>query len=453
MQQLASSYRDNNGFVFVETGTLLRYIHPQYLETYNYLMESGLYEELTKKKWLVPHQALAFHELVNKNGGIVIQPEKIPFISYAYEWPFDMWRDAAVLTLDIALAALKKDMILKDATPFNVQFANGLPIFIDTLSFDKYDETQPWIAYRQFCESFLAPLLLMHYQHPDLGKLFTLYPNGIPLEVVVKLLPGRSKWNINCYLHIHLQANAAKKAGNAKKRQQIFSRKKMEVLLNGLRNYVNNLSLKKAKTTWDDYYSETILGKEYFDAKVELVKQFTDEIEFTTAIDLGANDGPFSKLLKEKAALVIATDFDPNCINHLYQQVKKEKIDVILPLVVDLLSPSPAIGWNNVERSSINERFRSDLVMALALVHHLAIAKNVPLHFIADWLHPMATYLIIEFVPKQDEKVQLLLQNREDIFDDYTLENFKTIFERKYDFLKEATVGNTNRLLFLMKRK
>ena len=362
-----------------------------------------------------------------------------------------MWKDAALLTLQIAIASLKKEMILKDATPFNVQFVNGKPLFIDTLSFENYEAGKPWVAYRQFSECFLAPLLLMHYCHPDTGKLFTAYPNGIPMDVLVSLLPKHSRWNMNTLMHVHLQAKFSGRSKQTANSQNNFSKQKLELLLKGLENFVQKLSLKKTKTTWDDYYTDTILGDDYLQAKTTLVKSFISEIDFKTVIDLGANDGHFSLLFDDDKA-VIATDADHNCINELYLKIKKSNRANILPLVNNLTTPSPAIGWANTERDSITARLKSDLVLALALVHHLAIANNVPLHLIAGWLQLMGDNLIIEFVPKSDEKVKLLLQNRKDIFDDYSLENFKHIFAQKYQIVKEEKVGNTNRVLFLMKR-
>jgi ribosomal protein L11 methylase PrmA len=452
MQTHPASYRDNSGFVFKQHDQVFRYIHPNYEPHYHQLMNSGLYDELVKIKRLIPHQEITDTNAFNFTDGKVLLPELIPFISYPYEWSFDMWKDAALLTLQIAMAALKKEMILKDATPFNVQFVNGKPIFIDTLSFENYESGKPWIAYHQFSECFLAPLLLMHYCHPDANKLFTVYPNGIPMDVLVNLLPKRSRWNMNTFLHIHLQAKFAGKQKQKGKNENNFSKQKLELLLKGLESFVQKLSPKKVKTAWDDYYTDTILGDDYLKAKTILVKSFSNFIDFKTVIDLGANDGHFS-LLFDESKNVIATDADNNCINDLYLKIKKEGRQNILPLVNDLTSPSPAIGWANTERESVTTRLKADLVMALALVHHLAIAKNVPLHFIADWLQPMGEHLIIEFVPRDDEKVKLLLQNRKDIFDNYSLENFRSIFTEKYKILREEKVGNTSRILFLMTRK
>jgi ribosomal protein L11 methylase PrmA len=451
VQPLPSSYRDNDGFVFEKEGQVYRHIHPRYETHYSTLMKSGLYDELVKKKWLIPHTGID-NTGVSPLTGRVIHPEQIPFISYPYEWSFDMWKDAALLTLRIAASSLQKGMILKDATPFNIQFYKGRPVFIDTLSFENYQAGKPWVAYRQFTECFLGPLLLMHYCHPDTNKLFVVYPNGIPVDVLVSLLPKKSKWNINTLMHVHLQAKFSGKSKQKTGTGNNFSQQKLQLLLKGLESFVQKLSLKKIKTTWDDYYTDTILGEAYLKAKTTLVQSFISQTDFKTVIDLGANDGHFS-LLFNNDKKVIATDFDSNCINELYLNIKKSGCDNILPLVNNLTTPSPAIGWNNAERESFTTRLKADMVMALALVHHLAIANNVPLNLIVNWLKPMGELLIIEFVPRSDEKVKLLLQNREDIFDSYSLENFKSIFTQNYNIVKEEQIADTGRILFLMKRK
>lgn len=450
---LASSYRDNDGFVFMQNNIIYRLIKPTYFSHYNLLLSSGLYNELTLAGRLIVHEELPAANFDVLQSCKIILPEQLPFISYPYEWSFDMWRDAAIVTLKIVIQSLQKGMILKDATPFNIQFYNGRPVFIDTLSFEKYEEDKPWVAYRQFCECFLVPLLLMHYGHRDMGKMLQIYPDGIPLEVVKTILPLKAKFNLQVYLHIWLQAKVSKKNIHKAEVAKSFSLKKLYTLLNGLLSLVSGLKQQQQKSVWDDYYTETILGNQYLEAKQVLFETFINSIAFDTAIDLGANDGYFSILLKDKAKYIIATDFDSNCINDLYNRIRKEKIKNILPLVNVLNAPSPSLGWNNKERNSMTERLHGDLVCALALLHHLAIACNVPLEFIAKWLHNMAQYLIIEFVPKEDEKVQQLLKNREDIFIDYNLENFKIVFAKYFEFIKAEKVGNTDRILFLMKKK
>lgn len=449
MEQLSSSYRDKDGFVFRHNGSMYRYLHPTYLPVFDHFLSSSLYHELSSQGKILKHEEMPDPVLFGFDTGKVLFPEQISFISYPYEWSFDMWKDAALLTLETALTSLDKGMMLKDATPFNIQFRSGRPVLIDTLSFEIYREGDPWVAYRQYCECFLGPLLLMKYTHPGAGKLFITYPEGIPLNELVKMLPGWASWNLNNYLHIFLQASLSERKKGKKESTRSLSKQKLEVLLNGLLAYVNKLQQKKWKTTWDDYYTDSILGVDYLRAKTSLVQDFTSSITFNSVTDLGANDGHFSKLFNGKP--VIALDADPNCINNLYLWARKEKAN-LLPLVADLTLPSPAIGFANRERDSLTSRLGSDLVMALALIHHLAIAKNIPLRLILDWLKPMGEYLLIEFVPKQDEKVQLLLQNREDIFDDYSPSHFRALCAGHFTVIREEMIPRSKRILFLLKR-
>ena len=454
IKSLASSYRDNDGFVFEQAGEIHRLVKPSYFSHYNLLVSSGLYKNLVDAGRLVSHKELdiALFDTSQIGNCKILLPEQLPFISYPYEWSFSMWKDAAIVTLKIAAKALEYGMYLKDATPFNIQFYTGRPVFIDTLSFEKMDDGKPWIAYKQFCECFLAPLLLMHYGHRDMGKLFMAYPNGIAMDMLKNMLPLRSRLSLQVYMHVYMQAN--EKADNKKLNSETnFSKKNFELLLKGLLDMVNGLTLKITKSTWNNYYQETILGNNYLQEKKLLVKLFADKININKLIDLGANDGAFSLLLQNNAKHIVAVDADVNCVNELYNCLRKEKIKNIVPIFAALNTPSAAIGWNNTERESLITRLKADTVLALALVHHLVIGANVPLQLIATWLQAMGENLIIEFIPKSDEKVILLLQNREDIFDDYTLENFKNIFAQYYIFTSEEKVGTTNRVLFLMQRK
>jgi hypothetical protein len=451
--KLPSSYRDRDGFVFKHREKYYRCIKAGYNQHYQRLVQSGLYDLLVEKKWLLSHVKITEGVEAPEECSMIILPEQIPLITYPYEWSFLMWQDAALLTLQIAKESLNKGMMLKDATPFNVQFLNGRLIFIDTLSFEQYTGEKPWVAYRQFCECFLAPLLLQKYCHAATGNFFMLYPDGISLELLISLLPKTAKFNLHNYLHIYLQT--AIKTGSPKKGEKeraSFSKQKMMVLIEGLINYVSKLKVKQQLSAWDNYYAETILSEKYLEAKTSLVSYFLEKVSFSTMVDLGANDGHFSLLYKNTDKQIVAVDGDTNCINELYLKIRRQKITNILPLVNMLHTPSPAIGWNNAERPSFKERVKGDVVLALALVHHLAIARNIPLEFIVQWLAEMGKYLLIEFVPKSDEKVQLLLQNRRDIFDDYSANNFEEIFSKNYQILLKEKIPGTDRVLYLMEK-
>jgi hypothetical protein len=265
-----------------------------------------------------------------------------------------MLKDAALLTLQLAKEAIGFGLILKDATPYNIQWHAGKLIFIDTLSFEKYNAEEPWIAYRQFCENFLSPLLLMHYSKNSLPQLLLAYPDGIPLAITKSLLPLRSKFSLYAYLHIHLHAAiAGKKKGSDEKRVQ-FSKQKLLNLITSLETLTDKLKLPGQQTAWSGYYEEAVQRNDYLEQKQKIIAQWLNEISaIKTAVDLGANEGMFSKLLEEKKIETIAADFDHVVIGRLYKKIKTEKWKYIIPLILDLSNPSPAIGVNNKERPII----------------------------------------------------------------------------------------------------
>lgn len=452
MQPDPSSYRDPAGFMFRRGDTWYRRVNRVYRPHYDLLMQGGLYASLVKKGSLVFHEEL---EVEEKDPLLyyIIKPRQIPFISYPWEWSFGMLRDAALLTLDIMQECLRHRMILKDATPFNVQFPEGKAVWIDSLSFESYDETKPWIAYRQFCETMLAPLLLAHYHATPLPQILLAYPGGIPLKLASSLLPRRSRFQLHAYLHIHLHA---KNTGNGQNdRVKPFSRKKMENILASLRLLVEKCKSPRQESTWSGYYEEAESRGNYLKAKEELVKQMLPGETVPLAIDLGANTGHFSRMLVERASYCIAADADPYCIDLLHEKLKNESPVNMLSLVLDLSHPSPSMGFENGERPSFIERAEgAGLVMALALVHHLALGKNLPLERIASFFKKLCgRWLLIEFVPREDEKSRLLVRGREDMFSAYGIENFETCFSLYFTMENKSPVGESGRVLYLFRKK
>ncbi|MBK7690240.1 MAG: SAM-dependent methyltransferase [Bacteroidetes bacterium] len=452
MQALPSSYKDPSGYVFMYNNEVHRIIHFDYQKQFQQLLESGLYEHLVGKQLLIPHEEVSSIPL-QSNTYKIIKPRQIPLVNYAYEWSFEMLKDAALCTLDTTLEAISFGMILKDANTFNIQFDRGKPIFIDTLSFELYHEKESWVAYRQFCECFLAPMLLMKYCNLSLNKLLIAYPNGIPIAVCKSMLPFSARFNLHVNLHIFLQNKVSNQKSNHTRPQPDFSKAKMLTLLNGLKSFVGSLECASDKTTWDNYYDETILSTQYLEEKKKLVAHYLKQIEFQTLLDLGANDGVFSMLYKNSTKQIFAVDEDRNCIEKLYQTCKAEGIQNILPLIIDLSAPSPAIGWHNTERDSFFQRVKPDVTLALALIHHLAIGHNISLQQIADFLYSFSKYVIIEFVDKTDPKVIQLLQHRKDIFTQYQIADFKKWMQNKFEILEETQLTQKSRTLFLLKRK
>lgn len=416
-------------------------------------MSSGLYQLLVNRKQLISHEEIVENITGTPQWYKTLQPARVPFISYPYEWSFEQLRDAALLTLSILRTALDHGMILKDATPFNIQFIEGRPVFIDTLSFDIYDPSKPWVAYRQFCQCFLFPLYLEHYLKKDVQKILSTYIEGIPVDVTARLLPWKSNLSLGVWLHVYLQ-NTVQRGKKESSNTLQFQKKKLLDLITHLESILQRFPQEREyKTTWNNYYDDTILSQEYLQEKEKIFRQYCAGLSIQHALDIGANDGYFSKILAADGIDVIATDVDGQCINRLYREVRKKKIPNVLPLILDVSNPSPAIGFHNKERASFFERIRPDLVLALALVHHLVIGKNIPLSLLAAWLHDIAPRLIIEFVPKQDQKVQQMLKSRDDVFEDYTRTAFENYFLQHFDILAYNEVPGTHRILYHMQRK
>ncbi len=448
-----ASFRDPSGFIYEKEGTVYRFVSTVYQSHYELLQSSGLAAELLKKKVLLPYTELAENHTGRADWYKTLQPQKLAFLSYVWEWSFTQLKDAALTTLSICKTALQKGMILKDATHSNIQFVEGKAKLIDTLSFETYKEGEAWVAYRQFCECFLNPLLLAVYTGMEVHKLMLSYPDGVPASTTAKLLPFKTKLKPCVYLHVHLHANmAGKTTGTANNSAKKISKKNIEQILQSLEDCISNLRLPQTTTTWNNYYKETILSEEYLTAKKQIISSVLSELTYASVLDLGANEGEFS-LLCSKEAMVVATDFDSACIDSLYQRLKKETQQHILPLVIDLTYPSPGIGWMNAERSPFFQRQSFDVCMALALIHHLAIAKNISFEQLASFFASICKTLIIEFVPKTDPKVVGMLQWREDIFEGYTESEFEKAFEVSFIQNKKINIPGSERRMFLYQLK
>lgn len=457
---LPSSFRDPSGFVFQHNGHIYRQVNYVYRENYQMLMDSGLYERLVRQKRLIPHEEVDGPVLDKECAWKIIKPEQLEFISYPFEWCFSQLKDAALLTLDIQLTALEYGMTLKDASAYNIQFHKGHPMLIDTLSFEKYVEGKPWAAYRQFCQHFLAPLALMAKKDIELNRLLLAYIDGIPLELTSKLLPRSTWFNPGLLAHVHLHAVSQKKYSEPVpdkkekgKREPYVSKAGLIGIIQSLRGAVEGLKWNPGGTEWADYYNITNYSNEAFDEKRRLVREFLQEIKPEIVWDLGANTGVFSRIAAELNAQVISFDVDPSAVEQNYRTVKEKKEKNILPLIQDLTNPSPGLGWNGSERDSLFKRGPADCIMALALIHHLAISNNVPFEKIAQFFYGLCEYLIIEFVPKEDSRVQKLLSSRVDIFDNYYQTNFEEVFSRYFKIMRSKPIPGSKRTLYLMKQE
>jgi len=441
-----SSFRDPSGFMFYENDILYRQINKSYQSNFNKLMSSGLYDKLISKNLMIPHKDSVI-PVKSSEGFKIIQPEKIEFISYPYEWSFSQYKDSAFLTLEIQKIALRFGMVLKDASAYNIQFKNNNPIFIDTLSFDEYHEGQTWDAYPQFCRHFIAPLSLMSKKDIRLQQLLRIYVDGIPLDLASKLLPKKTLFSYSLFSNIHAHSMTEKKYP---KKVVKMSRRSFEGLLASLISTIKKLEF-KTKTEWGDYYNDSNYSDESFNEKKETVKEFLEFYNPKVVWDLGSNIGIFSRIACKIGCNVIAFDKDPLASEKNYLQLKNDNIKKILPLLMDLTNPSADLGWDN-ERLALTKRGKPDMILALALIHHLVISNNVPFDRLADFFQKLTKYLIIEFIPKQDSQIIRLLDSRKDVFEAYDKENFEKEFLKKFKIIKSSNITNTKRTLYLMER-
>jgi hypothetical protein len=457
MEPIASSFRDPSGFLFKRDNLVYRMVNHSYAEDYECLMNSGLYGKLTERGLMLPHVEQGLDD--GKACYKVIKPEQLEYVSYPYEWSFSQLKDSAALTLKIQLLAMEHGMTLKDASAYNVQLHQGKPVFIDTLSFEKYVEGSPWVAYRQFCQHFLAPLALISHCDFRLVHLLRAYIDGLPLDLTSSMLPKLTWLNYGLLAHVHLHsmsqrryADEGRDSGGARK-TEIGSRQ-LQGLIESLLSTVSKLGWQPPSTEWGDYYNDTNYVDESMKNKETLVEQFLNQSVSDTgmAADFGANTGKFSRLAAKAGFKVLSHDIDEVAVEKNYRQMVATDEKNIYPLLLDLTNPSPGLGWANEERESLVNRANLDVGLALALIHHIAISNNVPLPRAAKFFSTVCQQLIIEFVPKSDSQVKRLLATREDVFPDYNNDGFESAFSKYFEIRESVEIPGTDRRLYLMDR-
>jgi ribosomal protein L11 methylase PrmA len=458
LDRAAGSYRDPGGFLYWREGILYRQINASCLDGFNSLVDSGLYQQLVNSHSLIEHEAVSTDLAASPDAVSVIKPRLIDTISYPYEWSFSQLKDAALLTLDIQEAALRVGMSLKDASAYNVQFDHSRPIFVDTLSFDSYEEGKPWVAYGQFCRHFLAPLALMAHVDINLNELLRTNIDGVSLTLAAKLLPTRVMVRPSLAMHIWLhargEARAQQRRNGKQSAQGTFSRNAFLGLIDSLRKAVSKLEWKPGGTEWFDYYeANNNYGETGLEEKGQLVRAYLEQFNPVSVWDLGGNTGRFSRIAADVGAQVVCFDIDPACVESNYLHIKANAETALLPLLMDLGNPSPGLGWDNSERMSLADRGPVDVVMALGLVHHLAIGINVPLVMIAKMFSQLAHNLIIEFIPRGDSQIDKLLSTRKDVFVNYHEDHFREAFREHFNIVRSEPIPGTKRTLYAMSVK
>lgn len=453
------SFRDPDGYILRQGERIFRVILPAAVERWRQFAACGLAAELQSAGLMVgteevPADALGADYPLPADS-IVLQHERIPFISYPYEWTFEMLRDAGLLQLDILDRALRHKWILKDATAYNVQFHGVKPLFIDVLSFAPLQTGEVWAGYNQFCRMMLYPLMLEAYKRIPFQPWLRSELEGIDPVVFSRMFRGLEHRRSGVLSHVTAQAYLQRKFASADHsvRQQIKSAGMTPQMIarnvQRLRKLLFNLRLSRQRTAtvWSDY-SRTHYADDALTRKEAFVSDSIAGRHFALAWDLGCNDGHFSRIVARSAQTVVAMDSDAGSIDRLYQELRAEQRVNILPLLMNVANPSPSQGWASAERSSLTGRGRPDMTLALALVHHLVISANVPLPALLQWLAENTRELVIEFISKDDVMVRRLLLNKDDTYADYHRAAFEQYLQQWFHIQAQTELPGGTRFLY-----
>lgn len=473
----SGSFRDRDGRIYRHGGRILRGVSANALEEFTRLRSKSFYADFLQRGDIVQSDILDSGnnplpaDIVAQWAGF-IEHRRIPVISYPYEWTFGMLRDAARLQLDLLEAAIGEGMTLKDATPYNIQFEDGRPVFIDLPSFETLPPGAPWAGYRQFCEMFLFPLMLQAYKGIHFQPLMRASIDGVGVQTASRLFGFRDRFRSGVFSHVWLQAKLDNRYGNTQQnvRSELksagFNKELILANVRKLRKLVDKLSWQGEGSEWGAYEA----FHNYSEIDHELKESFIDESVAQSGAqrvwDIGCNTGQFSKVAARHAGSVLAMDLDPFAVERLYREIRdrlqkqdsqpvdeSEILGRILPLVQNIADPSPNWGWRNAERVDLQTRARPDLVLCLALIHHVVITANVPMAEFVGWLDGLTDQVIIEYVSRKDDKVQALLRNKEDKYSDYSRQNLEMTLTAYYEITRVQELESGNRYLYWCRRQ
>jgi hypothetical protein len=454
------SFRDPSGSVFINKGNIYRSIFEPGAQDFEAARTAGIYSTLIEAGFLIHHNEIDKYDLFPEGTVYCLNHPRLPFVSYPWEWCFSMLKDAALIHVDMMEMLLPQGFWLRDASAFNIQYDGKQLRFIDTLSIGKKTPDSPWVAYGQFCSHFLAPLAMAAYCDIRTLALWRNYIDGIPLDLALKTLPFLKRCKPGIFMHLAMHAHAQKTADKKENIGKSTSAKTVKIndrgllgVISSLRRTIGGISWKRFSKIWEDYEDIRSYSSEDVSEKSDFVNKSVRQVKPKMVWDLGANTGEFSIIAASHGAFVVSIDSDPACTENLYQRIQQEKgLDHILPLTMDLANPSPGLGWDSDERMSLKDRGPADLVLALALIHHLVFSCCIPVSLIAKWLSSLTCHLIIEFIPPADPMVKKLLVNRGDDYLPYSYEEFKASFETFFVIEDQMTLQN-GRMLFLYNLK
>jgi len=452
------SFRDRDGRVYHYQDRVFRGLSEAALESFRQLQQKKFYTTLAESGKVVGSREMPADEnplpdeVIAQWAGF-LEHDPIPVISYPYEWTFSMLKAAASLQLHLVERAVSNGFALKDATPYNIQFVGRKPVFIDIPSFEPLQEGEPWSGYRQFCEMFLFPLLLQAYKGCSFQPFMRASIDGINVQTATALFGLRDRFRKGVMSHVWLQSKLDRRFGGSSENVRSnlksagFNRELILVNVRKLQKLVNKLEWEAAGSEWGDYTEFHNYSDQDHVRKEEFIRSSVIEVKPTTVWDIGCNTGQFSRIAAAECERVVSTDIDHVAVERIF--LDPETPENILPLVQNVADPSPNWGWRNRERSDLQTRSRPDLVLCLALIHHVVITANIPLAEFIDWLAGLTDKLVIEYVSRSDDKVQTLLRNKEDKYQDYSRESLESNLSRHFVISRREDVNNGNRTLYL----
>lgn len=462
VQQDPGSFRDPLSRVFVGPDTVVR--------AFSELGKADI-DAVWSKKSIA--RALASKDLIESTMvdpasvglgapwvGAMTHP-KLPFVSYPYEWTFSMLKDAALLQLRLTRETLADGIGLKDATPYNVQFIGSRAQFIDAGSFEKRRKSDPWYGYRQFCEMFLYPLMLQGYLGVGFQPFLRGAVNGISPDTMRKLLPASIRHPRKGRLtHVVLHAAAQNRFANSEVKvtnqaaKAGMSAQVLDATLSKLEKLVASLNLGDKKSTWSEYTERGHYIENSLDEKQKFVRDAVAARPRKLVTDIGCNDGAFSRIASAHSDYVVAMDADPLVVDRLYNSLKAEGNEKILPLYVDMSDSGGGIGWRGKERPGVFDRGTPDIVLYLAVIHHVAITFNIPVAAQLDMLADLTPEIVIEMPHADDPMVRKLLVNkREGIHDDFNLQEFERLLGERFNVQSKMLLSSGTRTIFHATRK
>ncbi len=457
------SFRDPSGHVYANSGSILRTVNETARVQYEAVRDSGILSELSLADRIVASEEVSGNDRPSgiPDSAYLLKHQRIPFISYPYEWSFEALKAAALHHLDLQLDLLERNFVLSDASSYNIQFIGPKPIFIDILSIRPYIDGEFWSGHRQFCQQFLNPLLLRSLLGVSHNAWFRGSLEGIPTSDLSRMLRLRHKFSWNVFSQVVLQARLEQSALNSPdsaiqraKDSKRLSKLGYQGILRQLRNWIKRLHPADAgKTVWGEYAANNTYSDEEALLKKKAIREFAAKYQPGLLIDLGCNTGDFSiSSLDGGAKSVIGFDFDQRAVDLAYSRSVTTNL-AMLPLWLDAANPSPDQGWKQTERAGFASRAKVDAMIALAFEHHLAIGRNVPLPQVVKWLVEIAPVGIIEFVPKTDSTIQKMLALREDIFADYTEKSFADELSSCATIVQKQVVSESGRVLYTYDRR